>query len=139
MINNLQSIVHEIDTKVNADSSSSKPHHASQKSLRNELKAQSKPSLVERMSNRLQKYAKAAKNYTTDNNFTTKSSQKSGNNPLFAYPSIPPPVMFDPKYSADNKEKYTKFVTKTYSNGQEMNPLDTVGEFTLFIHSKFYF
>lgn len=55
------------------------------------------------------------------------SKYKSGNNPWYNYPKIPPPVVFDEKYSkaVDNT---TKFATKGFDGQKLVNVLETVGK-----------
>lgn len=65
--------------------------------------------------------------------YQTWSTVRSGNNPLHSYPKCPPPLTFDPKYSRNNKDNFTKFVTTATVNGETVNPMDTVGNFRVLI------
>ena len=67
-------------------------------------KAKNPPSLAHRMLNKY-KY------------------KKPGNNPLFSYPSIPPPIHYDPKYSRNSPNKITKFATLLYGHNYIHNLL----------------
>jgi hypothetical protein len=127
MIKNIQNIVQEIDKKVNADSVTSKNNTAKfkkgTKSSRNKSISNSQPTLAGRIASRLIKYKKFM---SISHPEDSKKLRKSGNNPLYAYPSIPPPLHNDPKYSR-NSPNYTKFATKTIFGGS-MNPQETVGK-----------
>ena len=134
MISNLQNIVQEIDVRANADSiTSANKHKITQvqadkaKAKREKAKGSSNPSLSSRMANRLEKYKRFMSKPTTEE-YDTKQSYKSGNNPVYNYPSVHPPMPYDPKYSRNNKDKYTKFATKSLVGGKEVNLLETVGK-----------
>ena len=79
------------------------------------------------MRSRLIKYQQHCDDYKHRLQRSDKRS-KSGNNPLFAYPSIPPPIQFDPKYDIGNVDNYTKFAGRTIHDGKDVNLLETVGK-----------
>lgn len=134
IINKLQSIVQEVDIKANADSiTSGQKSTVTNKLHKPKLKTGQKSceSLAsQRYMARLAKF----KRFMTGPRAVLESKQveRSGNNPLYAYPSIPPHMPNDPKYSRNGKN-ITKFVTKTVVNGELINPLETVGKEILII------
>lgn len=141
MISNLQNIVQEIDVRANADSITSVNKHkatqaraekANQKARHVKAKGSTNPSLASRMANRLEKYKRFMSKPSTEE-YDTRQSYKSGNNPLYNYPSVHPPMPFDPKYSRNNKDNYTKFATKSLIGGKEVNLLETVGKYFQFL------
>ena len=87
-------------------------------------------SLAQKMSQRLLKYERSIQ-FLNPEEYQTKSSGKSGNNPLYNYPSIPSPMIFDPKYSRNAKEKYTKFVTTATVDGKVHNISETISKLIL--------
>lgn len=153
----MESIVNDIDEKVNDESLTSKNKTIFEKSnsmkdyltpqnrgnLKNKKntpapKLKSHPSLAQRMSNRLFKYKKSVNLLNTEE-YQTKSSARSGNNPLYNYPKYPPALYFDPKYSRNNKNNLTKFVTTATVNGETINLMDTIGKFNnLIIIDRLY-
>ena len=130
----VRDIVKEIEEKVNADSISSvqkdliesSENQLKSKNKNKKGKHKAKNSLAYKMKSRLLKYQKHMNFYQNKKSPSNKRS-KSGNNPWYSYPSIPPSVQFDPKYSRNNSENYTKFVGQTVYDGKEVNLLDTVG------------
>jgi hypothetical protein len=142
MMNNIQNIVKEIDEKVNNDSltslrketlgdAQSREYQTTKHSRIKKVKQ--KPSLVERLSNRLAKYKKHMISSTIEG-YETKPSVGTGNNPLYNYPKIPPPLIYDPKYEK-NKRKHTEFATTARLSGKSINLLETVGKYFSFYPS----
>ena len=91
MINDIENIINEIDEKVNAESVESRNKVLSKHSTvsqqfissnthENIKNMKSHPSLAQRMSNRLLKY-KQNYNKVASEDFQTRASVKSGNNP----------------------------------------------------------
>jgi hypothetical protein len=126
MIDNLHNIVKEIGEKVNYDSILSKKKQPSTK------KKKQNPSLIERMSNRLEKYKKFMKVASTDG-YETKHTSGSGNNPCYNYPKVPPHLVYDPRYGRGIKNKHTEFATTAEIDGKPINLLETVGKTPFFL------
>ena len=99
----------------------------SHRSYKNSDSDKNHPSLAKRMANRLSKY-KQVINAKESERSSMNKQKRSGNNPLFAYPSIPPLLTRDEKYSVNSKGMYTKFATRSVtSTGEISNPLETLG------------
>lgn len=137
MMNNIQNIVKDIDEKINNDSLTSlrkdtlgEAHSREYQTTKQtkSKKIKQKPSLVERLSNRLDKYKRIMKNSSLEG-YDTKPSVGTGNNPLYNYPKIPPPLIYDPKYGKEKKRNHTEFATTAKASGKTINPLETVGKY----------
>lgn len=143
IISSLENIVKEIDEKVNADSSKSvnrlsnqtSQQHidaAEQAKISKRLsKGKSNPSLAHQMRKRLANYNKLM-SCGNLHDFQPTKIERSGNNPLYSYPKVPPPLPYDPKYSRNSSEtKTTKFATKSARGEPKVNLLQTVGKPTI--------
>ncbi|CAI2376805.1 unnamed protein product [Moneuplotes crassus] len=134
VIHNLQNIVQDIEEKVNNESITSRTNNDKTNSLlengaflnyQKSNQKKSHPSLAYRMGERFLSSKKSAKIFR-DQNLLGHSSSRSGNNPLYNYPKIPPALVYDPKYSRNSKENFTKFATTATVNGKTVNFMETI-------------
>ena len=77
------------------------------------------------MTKELQKLHKFMK--ISNKNKPKRLRNKSGNNPCYNYPSIPPPLHSDPKYKK-GKDISTKFAEHGSDGVKHVNLLETVGK-----------
>lgn len=86
----------------------------------------SHPSLAQRINNRLLMYKKSAPKKSTVE-YEIKSTAKTRNNGIYSYPKYHTVLEFDQKYSRNNKDNFTKFVTTKTVKSKKINLMNTIG------------